>query len=900
VIAEEVTKWVLSFGNKCHFVSILSKSIPTTLRISVAFLSIVLLSTQSVRSTEETDAKNVNELNYELINDTNIEDLPTDEYFQSSISAPTNGSVQNRSVSNAGYSQSQPLYYQQYRTPAYKQNMQSMYGKHTYNYMQPIANQGYNGNHYNQSYMGYGSNSGSPYQNVPGSYSKESYNKELYFSGHRYSAETVYSSYLVSGAYQYYSGRCSNHYGQTPVVTINDMNSAFDYAHHQLKTYGNDYVNSSSYSNQMPPLYLKEKEALLMEYVTQYFAKYKCLSKYQTTTFLPSVNVGGQYMKNNRYGDTSCYSSYGSSQGWKLQCSNAYKHKYRSIDGSCNNLKHPYWGKSYVCHIRLLPPDYADGVSAPRVAYNGKPLPSSRLLSNMVTSDKPFQSFYTHIKMAFGQFVNHDITNTPVHGSYAMSSSYSGPTDCCKNRKQKHCYPIDIPPSPYDYQYRKYNNTCQNFVRSAPCPLCEIGPRQQMNTATSFIDAGTVYGNTVNDSAALRTYRFGLLKTSKDKYGKPILLATPTPWQNECSPPSANMQCFTAGDQRVNQHPSLMCMHLVVLRRHNEHVTALRLVNPHWNDEILFQEGRRLTIAEIQHITYNEYLPILFGNTLMSYYSLSTSPYGYTNYEPYTDPTSWNDYATSACRFGHSQIRGFHTIYGGKGNNGSHGYWLRDSYLDPSHMWSGQMDGLLKGLVSDYSLSVDPYYSVDIKEYLLRKKGERFGGDLIAKNIHRGRDHGLPSYVNYLKFCFGYQVRSWDDIKLFIPEYIVNVLRHIYGSYENIDFYIAGISERHFPDADVGPTFACVLGIQYYHLKFGDRYYYEHGGQSGSFSLAQLDNIRKTTSMARLICRTSDYISSVQRYAFFPVSNYNKETLCKDYPEINYQLWKESPQKSYK
>ena len=53
----------------------------------------------------------------------------------------------------------------------------------------------------------------------------------------------------------------------------------------------------------------------------------------------------------------------------------------------------------------------------------------------------------------------------------------------------------------------------------------------------------------------------------------------------------------------------------------------------------------------------------------------------------------------------------------------------------------------------------------------------------------------------------------------------------------DLDLYIAGISERHFPDADVGPTFACILGIQYYHLKFGDRYYYEHGGQSGSFNL---------------------------------------------------------------
>ena len=198
------------------------------------------------------------------------------------------------------------------------------------------------------------------------------------------------------------------------------------------------------------------------------------MSKYQTTTFLPSVTVGRQYMAGNRYGDTSCYSSYGSNKGWALTCPQGYS-KYRTIDGSCNNLAHPYWGKSYVCHIRLLPPDYADGVSAPRMSYQGKTLPNARLLSNLVTSDKPFESFYTHMKMAFGQFVNHDITHTPVHGSYALTSSYNGPIDCCKTRGYKQCYPIDIIPSPYDYQYRKYNNTCLNFIRSAPCPLCEIG-----------------------------------------------------------------------------------------------------------------------------------------------------------------------------------------------------------------------------------------------------------------------------------------------------------------------------------------------------------------------------------------------------------------------------------------
>lgn len=60
--------------------------------------------------------------------------------------------------------------------------------------------------------------------------------------------------------------------------------------------------------------------------------------------------------------------------------------------------------------------------------------------------------------------------------------------------------------------------------------------------------------------------------------------------------------------------------------------------------------------------------------------------------------------------------------------------------------------------------------------------------------------------------------------------------KHIHRHWKDVEFWPAGISEHKFPDADVGPTFACVLGIQYYHLKFGDRYFFSHGHQTGSFT----------------------------------------------------------------
>ena len=77
------------------------------------------------------------------------------------------------------------------------------------------------------------------------------------------------------------------------------------------------------------------------------------------------------------------------------------------------------------------------------------------------------------------------------------------------------------------------------------------------------------------------------------------------------------------------------------MRQHNLIAKELAHINPHWNDETLFQETRHIVIAMIQHITYNEFLPMVLGKEVMTRHNLILGKSGYfEGYDPYTDPSA--------------------------------------------------------------------------------------------------------------------------------------------------------------------------------------------------------------------------------------------------------------------
>ncbi|KAB7506431.1 Chorion peroxidase, partial [Armadillidium nasatum] len=75
-------------------------------------------------------------------------------------------------------------------------------------------------------------------------------------------------------------------------------------------------------------------------------------------------------------------------------------------------------------------------------------------------------------------------------------------------------------------------------------------------------------------------------------------------------------------------------------------------VNQHWNAEKIFQEARRIVMAEWQHVVYNEFLPRVLGWNAMTLYSLRLKTEGYyTDYDSNCNPTVLNEFGTAAFRF---------------------------------------------------------------------------------------------------------------------------------------------------------------------------------------------------------------------------------------------------------
>lgn len=95
------------------------------------------------------------------------------------------------------------------------------------------------------------------------------------------------------------------------------------------------------------------------------------------------------------------------------------------------------------------------------------------------------------------------------------------------------------------------------------------------------------------------------------------------------------------------------------MREHNRIADVLAKLNPHWDDETIFQEARKIAIAEHQFISYYEWLPIFIGlqNSIKNKIIYLTKHF-INDYREEVDPTILNEHATAAFRYFHSLIAG--------------------------------------------------------------------------------------------------------------------------------------------------------------------------------------------------------------------------------------------------
>jgi peroxidase len=188
--------------------------------------------------------------------------------------------------------------------------------------------------------------------------------------------------------------------------------------------------------------------------------------------------------------------------------------------------------------------------------------------------------------MQFAQFLDHDLTMTPIHKGFAESIPSCRACDSARTVHPE-CNPFPVPPNDHFYPTANISTgarLCIPSMRSLPGQQ-HLGPREQVNQNTGFLDASVVYGENNCIANILRGFSGRMNITSHPNRGKDLLPQSRT--HPECKAPSG--YCFIGGDGRASEQPGLAVMHTMWVREHNRVMEGLRQVNPHWDAEKLFQ-----------------------------------------------------------------------------------------------------------------------------------------------------------------------------------------------------------------------------------------------------------------------------------------------------------------------
>ena len=492
----------------------------------------------------------------------------------------------------------------------------------------------------------------------------------------------------------------------------------------------------------------------------------------------------------------------------------------RSIDGSGNNLETLEAGAANTELTRLADSDYADGISEPA----GEDRPSAREISNALsaadpdgtTSERDLSSFV----FIWGQFLDHDIDLSlePEREEDAIA------------------FDVDVPTGDPLFDPLSTGEATIHLTRSDIAEgtgTSVDNPAEQVNSITAWVDGSQVYGSTQDVADSLRQFEGGRLLISDDGY-------LPTDDEGH----------LLAGDIRAAENIALTSMHTLFVREHNRLADEISSENPDSSDEEIYQQAREIVIAELQSITYNEYLPALLGEDVLS---------DYEGYDSSVDPSIVNEFSTAAFRFGHSTLNETIGFYGNDGLDVEDSVVLADAFFNASLLEETGIDSVLKAGASTLSQETDLEVVDSLRNFLFGQPGSG-GFDLVALNIQRGRDHGLADF-NSVREAIGLEAyESFDEITSDIE--LQGKLETLYGDVNNIDLWVGLLAEDHAEGSSLGETSTLIIADQFERLRDGDRFYYEN--TMSDREIRQIEN----TTLADIIEQNTNN-RSLQSNVFF-------------------------------
>ena len=524
--------------------------------------------------------------------------------------------------------------------------------------------------------------------------------------------------------------------------------------------------------------------------------------------------------------------------------------EWRTIDGSDNNLVLPAQGAAETRQIRFgygaqFPDGYGDLIlTAPQRA-------NPRTISNAIHAQAgavPNNRGLTDWVFQWGQWITHDLDLTRNGPQY--DARYSGGVGDYR-------IPIEDPndplgPNPIPFHRSEYDPaTGTPDVLSNPT---RSNRREVINAVTSYVDASMVYGSDPVRQAALRTFQGGRLKTSA---GGQLLPYNDAGLEN-ADPFHKGAGLFLAGDVRANEQANLAAVHTLFVREHNRLADRIHHRHPDLSDEQVYQIARRLVGAEIQVITYEEYLPAILGRE-------SAPDPRAALYDPAVNAAVTNSFAHAVFRFGHSQINESTLLVENSGWTVEH-LSIREAFFNPAVLAGepANVDRMLKGLASQLAQENDLLLVDGIRNNLFGPPGAG-GLDLAALDIQRGRDHGLPDY-NTLRKTYGLaRVTSFDQISSDVQ--VRERLQQLFGTVDNIDAFVGALAEDHLPGSSAGPLIHAVVGNQFERLRDGDRFFYT------ADPFLQSDDVRKLLDLDKVtlanVIRWNSGISNIQGNVFY-------------------------------